>query len=162
SGEERGTDRRGAHSFAFAGSIQHRKGTANGNADAFPRRPCIETCEPFSNAEKKFGIETGIFAKALTITIEDSWTSNEIQKAQLENPSIRPILKKKLNSADRSSCQEIARESPATKRYWDLRNSLHVKDGVLYRKWKSYDGSLCRWQLNSPERQNSRSSTRDS
>ncbi|GBO17422.1 hypothetical protein AVEN_70072-1 [Araneus ventricosus] len=76
----------------------------------------------------------------------DPWSSCEIQKAQLEDPAIKPILEKKLNSADRPSWQEIAPESPATKRYWALWDSLHLKDGVLYRRWESDDGSSCRWQ----------------
>ncbi|GBN93550.1 hypothetical protein AVEN_203967-1 [Araneus ventricosus] len=49
-----------------------------------------------------------------------------IQKVQLEDPDIRPILKKKLKSADRLSRQEIAPERPATKRYWALWDSLPV------------------------------------
>ncbi|GBM95236.1 Retrovirus-related Pol polyprotein from transposon 297 [Araneus ventricosus] len=58
-----------------------------------------------------------------------------------------PILEKKLNSEDRPSWQKIAPESPATKRYWALWDSLDLTDGVLYRKWESDGGSSCRWQL---------------
>ncbi|GBN09595.1 hypothetical protein AVEN_40903-1 [Araneus ventricosus] len=76
-------------------------------------------------------------------SLEDP-SSCEIQKAQLEDPAIKPILKKELSSADRPSWQEIAPESSATKRHWDLWDSLHLKDGVLYRKWESDDGSFCR------------------
>ncbi|GBN68981.1 hypothetical protein AVEN_66553-1 [Araneus ventricosus] len=61
------------------------------------------------------------------------------------------ILEKKLNSGDRPSWQEIAPVSSATKRYWALWDSLHLKDGVLYRKWESDDGSSCRWQLILPK-----------
>ncbi|GBM04383.1 Retrovirus-related Pol polyprotein from transposon 297 [Araneus ventricosus] len=125
--------------------IQHRKGTSHGNADALSRRPCKESCKHCTNAEKKFGMETDISVKVLTT--EDAWSSSEVQKAQLEDPAIRPILEKKLNSEDRPSWQEIAPESPATKRYWALSDSLHLKDGVLYRKWESDDGSSCHWQL---------------
>ncbi|GBM09461.1 Retrovirus-related Pol polyprotein from transposon 412, partial [Araneus ventricosus] len=75
----------------------------------------------------------------------------EIQKAQLEDPAIKTILEKKLMSADRPSWQEIAPESPATKRYWALWDSLHLKDGVLYRRWESDDGRSCRWQLILPK-----------
>ncbi|GBM44348.1 hypothetical protein AVEN_20385-1 [Araneus ventricosus] len=76
-------------------------------------------------------METDISVKVLTT--EDAWSSSEVQKAQLEDPAIRPILEKKLNSEDRPSLQEIALESPVTKRYWALWDSLHLKDGVLYR-----------------------------
>ncbi|GBN53350.1 hypothetical protein AVEN_221599-1 [Araneus ventricosus] len=78
-------------------------------------------------------------------------SSCEIQKAQLEDPAIKPILEKKLNSADRPSWQEIAAESPATKRYWALWDFLHLKDGVLCRRWESDDVSSCRWQLILPK-----------
>ncbi|GBN76452.1 Retrovirus-related Pol polyprotein from transposon 297 [Araneus ventricosus] len=127
--------------------IQHRKGTSHGNADALSRRPCTESCKHCTNAERKFGMEIDISVKVLTTTSVDPWSSCEIQKSQLEDPNIKPILEKKLNSADRPSSQEIAPESPATKRYWALWDSLHLKDGVLYRKWESDDGNSCRWQL---------------
>ncbi|GBM19309.1 hypothetical protein AVEN_218026-1 [Araneus ventricosus] len=104
-------------------------------------------CEPCSNAEKKSRTETDISVEALPMATENRWSLSEIQKAQLEDPDIRPILKMKLNSADRSSWQEIAHESPATKRYWALWNSLYLKDGVLYRKWESNDGGFYRRQL---------------
>ncbi|GBL75653.1 hypothetical protein AVEN_154968-1 [Araneus ventricosus] len=79
-------------------------------------------------------METDISVKALTMTT-GSGSTDEIQKAQLEDPDIKPILKKKINSADRPSYQKIiARDIPATKRYWALWDSLHLKDGVLYRK----------------------------
>ncbi|GBM14276.1 Retrovirus-related Pol polyprotein from transposon 297 [Araneus ventricosus] len=97
--------------------IQHRKGTSHGNADALSRRPCKESCKQCTNAEKKFGMERDISVKVVTTTTVDPWSSCEIQKAQLEDPAIKPILEKKLNSAERPSWQEIAPESPATKRY---------------------------------------------
>ncbi|GBM86674.1 hypothetical protein AVEN_87434-1 [Araneus ventricosus] len=131
--------------------IQHRKGTSHGNADTLSRRPCKENCKHCTNAEIKFGVETNISVKVSTPTTADPWSSCEIQKARLEDSAIKPILEKKLNSADRPSGQEIAPESPATKRYWDLWDSLHLKDGVLYRKWESGDGSSCRWQLILPK-----------
>ncbi|GBM09506.1 hypothetical protein AVEN_250170-1 [Araneus ventricosus] len=92
-----------------------------------------------------------ISVKVVTTTTVDTWSSCEIQKAQLEDPAIKPILEKKLNSAERPSWQEIAPESPATKRYWALWDSLHLKDGVLYRKWESDDGNSYRWQLILPK-----------
>ncbi|GBM90837.1 hypothetical protein AVEN_3084-1 [Araneus ventricosus] len=67
---------------------------------------------------KKFVMETDIFVKVLAT--EDTWSSNEIQRAQLEDPAIMPILEKKLNSEDRPSWQEISPEIPVTKRHWAL------------------------------------------
>ncbi|GBM94394.1 hypothetical protein AVEN_266420-1 [Araneus ventricosus] len=51
-------------------------------------------------------METDISVKTLTMTTEGNWSTSEIQKAQLEDPDISPILKKKLNSADRPSWLE--------------------------------------------------------
>ncbi|GBL91655.1 Retrovirus-related Pol polyprotein from transposon 17.6 [Araneus ventricosus] len=99
---------------------KHRKGTSHGNADALSRRPCKESCNHCMNAVKKFRMETDISVKVLTTTIVDPWFSCEIQVAQQEDPDIRLILEKKLNSADQPFWQEIAPESPATKRYWAL------------------------------------------
>ncbi|GBL87992.1 hypothetical protein AVEN_133667-1 [Araneus ventricosus] len=130
----------------FSGSTQHRKRTSDGK-NVQSRRLCFEGCEPCSNAEKKFRTEKDISVEALTMATENRWSLSEIQTAQLEDPDIRPILKMKLNSADRPSWQEIAHESPATKRYWALWNSLYLKDGVLYRKWESNDGGFYRRQL---------------
>ncbi|GBM55411.1 hypothetical protein AVEN_150469-1 [Araneus ventricosus] len=92
-------------------------------------------------------METDIFVEALTMTNEDRWSLSEIQKAQLEDTDIRPILEMKLNLVDQPSWQEISPGSPATKRYWALWDSLHLEDGVLYCKWESDDGSSCRWQF---------------
>ncbi|GBM31667.1 hypothetical protein AVEN_198936-1 [Araneus ventricosus] len=130
----------------FSGSTQHRKRTSDGK-NVQSRRLCFEGCEPCSNAEKKSRTETDISVEALPMATENRWSLSEIQKAQLEDPDIRPILKMKLNSADRPSWQEIAHESPATKRYWALWNSLYLKDGVLYRKWESNNGGFYRRQL---------------
>ncbi|GBL78026.1 hypothetical protein AVEN_143336-1 [Araneus ventricosus] len=117
----------------FSSSTQHCKRASDGK-NVLSRRLCFEGCEPCSNAEKMFRKETDTSVEALTMTTENRWSLSEIQKAQLEDPDIRPILKMKLNSADWPSWQEIARESPATKRYWALWNSLYLKDGVIYRK----------------------------
>ncbi|GBO04817.1 hypothetical protein AVEN_236546-1 [Araneus ventricosus] len=43
--------------------------------------------------------------------------------------------------------ENISSFSPGTKRYWALWNSLHLRNGVLYRKWESEDGNSLKWQL---------------
>ncbi|GBL98487.1 Retrovirus-related Pol polyprotein from transposon 297 [Araneus ventricosus] len=89
--------------------IQHCKGTSHGNADALSRSPCRESCKHCSNVEKKFGIETDTSVRVLTTTSIDPWSSCEIQNAQLEDPAIKSILEKKLNSADRPSIKKSLR-----------------------------------------------------
>ncbi|GBM64249.1 hypothetical protein AVEN_167274-1 [Araneus ventricosus] len=46
-------------------------------------------------------METDISVKVLTTTSVNPWSSSQIQKAQLQDPAIKPILEKKLNSTDR-------------------------------------------------------------
>ncbi|GBN65896.1 hypothetical protein AVEN_151073-1 [Araneus ventricosus] len=45
------------------------------------------------------------------MTTEDTWSLSAIQKAQLKDSDIRPVLKKKLKSADQQSRLEITQES---------------------------------------------------
>ncbi|GBM76646.1 Retrovirus-related Pol polyprotein from transposon 297 [Araneus ventricosus] len=80
--------------FEYDFEIQHHTRTSHGNADALSRKPCKESYKHFTNAEEKFGIETDMSVKVLTT--ENPWSSSEIQKAQLEDPAIRPILEKKI------------------------------------------------------------------
>ncbi|GBO27022.1 hypothetical protein AVEN_36329-1 [Araneus ventricosus] len=115
-------------------SINYHKETRHGSDKALSRRSFVESYDHDLNSYKKFGTETDISVRALRMTTEDTWPVSEIQKAQLEDRDIRPILEKKLKLADRPSRQEIAQKSPATKRYWALWDSLHLKDGVLYSK----------------------------
>ncbi|GFU98817.1 hypothetical protein TNCV_2308411 [Trichonephila clavipes] len=49
------------------------------------------------------------------------------------------------------SWQDIAPFILTTKRYRELWDSLHLRNGVLYRKWDSDDGKTFRWQLILPE-----------
>ncbi|GFW56443.1 retrovirus-related Pol polyprotein from transposon 412 [Trichonephila clavipes] len=50
------------------------------------------------------------------------------------------------SSSNKPSWQDIS-HSPTTKQYWALWNSLHLRNGVLYRKFESEDGKTFRWQL---------------
>ncbi|GFU28421.1 retrovirus-related Pol polyprotein from transposon 412 [Trichonephila clavipes] len=49
--------------------------------------------------------------------------------------------------AIKPSWQDISAYSPTTKQYWALWDSLHLRNGVLYRKFESEDGKTFRWQL---------------
>ncbi|GBM96329.1 Retrovirus-related Pol polyprotein from transposon 297 [Araneus ventricosus] len=115
--------------------IQHGNWTSYGNADVLSRRRCKERCKHCTNVEKSSEfiyhisyIYPDIPDKVLTTTV-DLRPSCEIQIVQLEDPPIKAILDKKLNSAERLSWPKIASESPATKRYWALWESLYLNHG---------------------------------
>ncbi|GFW23497.1 retrovirus-related Pol polyprotein from transposon 412 [Trichonephila clavipes] len=61
------------------------------------------------------------------------------------------VRKFKESSDEKPSWQDIAPFHPTTKRYWALWDSLHLRNGVLYRKWESDDGKTFRWQLILPK-----------
>ncbi|GFS75322.1 integrase_H2C2 domain-containing protein [Trichonephila clavipes] len=67
----------------------------------------------------------------------DPWSDENVRKDQLADPEIKPILEFKESFDEKPNWQEIAPFHPTTKRYWALWDSLHLRNGVLYRKWES-------------------------
>ncbi|GBO06872.1 Retrovirus-related Pol polyprotein from transposon opus [Araneus ventricosus] len=111
-----------------------------------------EECEKYSNSLKQALKSSPIltFPRTDKDFILDTDASNEGIRAVLPQNNRneeRVIAYFSKSLEDRPSWQEIAPESPATKRNWTLWDSLHPKDFDLYRKWESDDGSSRRWQL---------------
>ncbi|GFT62320.1 retrovirus-related Pol polyprotein from transposon 17.6 [Trichonephila clavipes] len=133
--------------------IRHIKGSAHGNADALSRRPCPESCKYCSRIEKKFGVKDPIVRQvtAPSISALDPWSDESVRNDQLADPEIKPITEFKESSDEKPSWQDIASFHPTTKRYWALWDSLHLRNGVLYRKWESDIGKTFRWQLILPK-----------
>ncbi|GFS47069.1 retrovirus-related Pol polyprotein from transposon 412 [Trichonephila clavipes] len=57
--------------------------------------------------------------------------------------------------------QDIATFHRTTKRYWALWDSLHLRNGVLYRKWESDDGKTFQMAINTPKDKNFNSSNKE-
>ncbi|GFT62174.1 retrovirus-related Pol polyprotein from transposon 412 [Trichonephila clavipes] len=133
--------------------IPHRKGSAHGNEDTLLRRACPESCEYCSGIEKKFGVKDPIVRQvtAPSTSALDPWSDASVRKDQMADPEIKPIIEFKESSDKKPSWQDISFFHPKTKRYWALWDSLHLKNGVLYRKWESDDENTFRWQLILPE-----------
>ncbi|GFT41489.1 retrovirus-related Pol polyprotein from transposon 412 [Trichonephila clavipes] len=116
----------------------HRKGSAEGNADALSRRPCPESCKYCSRIEKKFGVKDPIvhqFTEPSTSAL-DPRSDQSVQKDQLADPEIKPIIEFKESFDVKPSWQDITPFHPTTKLYWALSDSLHLRNGVLYQKWE--------------------------
>ncbi|GFX72749.1 uncharacterized protein TNCV_4063441 [Trichonephila clavipes] len=128
----------------------NRKGSTDENGDVRSKRPCSESSKNLSNSlrvEKKFGVIDPVVRQVTTpsTSVLDPWSDESVRKDQLADPKIKPILEFKESSDEKPSWQDIAPFHPTRKRYWALWDSLHLRNGVLYRKWESEDGKTYRW-----------------
>ncbi|GFW50246.1 hypothetical protein TNCV_4696641 [Trichonephila clavipes] len=126
--------------------IRHRKGSSHGNADALSRRPCPENCRHCSRVETKYDYAIRQITTS-TATPSDPWSDEKVREDQMADPDIQPLIEFMESSSNKPSWQDISAYSPTTKQYWALWNSLHLRNGVLYRKFESEDGKTFRWQL---------------
>ncbi|GFV29249.1 retrovirus-related Pol polyprotein from transposon 412 [Trichonephila clavipes] len=126
--------------------IRYRKGSSHGNADALSRRPCPENCRHCSRVETKYDYAIRQITTS-TATPPDPWSDEKVRKDQMADPDIKPLIEFMESSSNKPSWQDISAYSPTTKQYWALWNSLHLRNGVLYRKFESEDGKTFRWQL---------------
>ncbi|GFV98673.1 retrovirus-related Pol polyprotein from transposon 412 [Trichonephila clavipes] len=126
--------------------IRHRKGSSHGNADALSRRPCPENCRHCSRVETRYDYAIRQITTS-TATPPDPWSDEKVREDQMADPDIKPLIEFMESSSNKPSWQDISAYSPTTKQYWALWNSLHLRNGVLYRKFESEDGKTFRWQL---------------
>ncbi|GFU61676.1 retrovirus-related Pol polyprotein from transposon 412 [Trichonephila clavipes] len=138
------------------GGAGHLRRSADENGDVRSKRPCSESSKNLSNSfrvEKKFDVKCPIVRQvtAPSTSALDLWSDESVQKDQLADPEIKPLIEFKESSDEKPSWQDIAPFHPTTKRYWALWDSLHLRNGVLYRKWESDDGKTFRWQLILPK-----------
>ncbi|GFU61120.1 retrovirus-related Pol polyprotein from transposon 17.6 [Trichonephila clavipes] len=113
--------------------IRHRKGSSHGNADALSRRPCPENCRHCSRVETKYDYAIRQITTS-TATPPDPWSDEKVREDQMADPDIKPLIEFMESSSNKPSWQDISAYSPTTKQYWALWNSLHIRNGVLYRK----------------------------
>ncbi|GFT17687.1 integrase_H2C2 domain-containing protein [Trichonephila clavipes] len=118
----------------------NRKRSADENEDVRSKRHCSESSKNLSNSlriEKKFGVIDPVVRQVTTPSTSefDPWSDDSVRKEQLADPEIKPIREFKESSDKKPSWQVITPFHPTTKRYWALWDSLHLRNGVLYRKW---------------------------
>ncbi|GFV18917.1 retrovirus-related Pol polyprotein from transposon 412 [Trichonephila clavipes] len=114
--------------------IRHRKGSSHGNADALSRRPCPENCRHCSRVEIKYDYAIRQITTS-TATPPDPWSDEKVREDQMADPDIKPLIEFMESSSNKPSWQDISAYSPTTKQYWAHWNSLHLRNGVLYRKF---------------------------
>ena len=74
--------------------------------------------------------------KSSSISTSD-WTSSSIGAAQLNDPSLKVIIRS-LQASIRPSWQEISGHNSQTKTFWRMWDRLLLDSNVLYRTW--YEG----------------------
>ena len=67
-------------------------------------------------------------------------SSKDLQKLQLNDPDIGPILAAKLSDS-RPKSQDMIPKSPACRHYWIIWDVLVIKDGILLKKFFKTDGT---------------------
>ena len=64
----------------------------------------------------------------------------DLHKRQLEDPEIGPVVRWK-EQGRRPPAEEAQRLSPASRHYWLNWNSLHLREGLLFRKFQKKNGT---------------------
>ncbi|GFW44361.1 integrase_H2C2 domain-containing protein [Trichonephila clavipes] len=102
----------------------NQKGSADKNGDVCLKRPCSESSKNLSNSlrvEKKFGLINPVVRQVMTPSTLalDPWSNESVQKDQLSDPEVKPILEFK-ESDEKPGWQDIAPFHSTMKRYWAL------------------------------------------
>ena len=80
------------------------------------------------------------------------WSSEHLEKAQLEDDTIGPVAKWLKKSQVRPPWSSIAPQNETTKMYWAQWDRLCLKYGVAYRLSESPAGDSTVWQLLLPKK----------
>ena len=73
-----------------------------------------------------------------------------LRTEQLKDPDLQKIIDFK-EAGERPEWSAISHLSTTFKYYWARWDVLHLRSGVLYRKWETFDGTKFDWQLVLPK-----------
>ena len=85
------------------------------------------------------------------LTLAPLWSSDELRELQLKDKFIRPVMIALEENSTRPPWSLISQWIPTSKVYLAQWEQLHLKNGVLYRKWEGSVPSRARWQLLVPK-----------
>ena len=152
--------------------VEHRPGLKHNNADALSRRPCL--LQPCRHCDQ---LESREFASTELSPAQQNCASCEVPlpvsvarlqvdsvsqpqgqhpetdnllTAQQQDPDIQTLLTW-LEKGIRPPWTIVAPLSEIVKCYWAQWNSIHLKDGIIYRLWESPVGDRVVWQIVLPE-----------
>ena len=157
----------------FDFEIEHRPGRCHTNADAMSRIPCNQ-CHYADSSEDE--IKAQVPAMESTGTTQDcvvktretglasaeascqavsarqaNWvegvTRTEIRERQRKDPVLGKVIHWLEAAGVRPVWDEVSSEGTALKTLWGAWKQLHLRDGVLYRRWEDDTGSEVRYLL---------------
>jgi transposase InsO family protein len=143
----------------FDFNIVHRPGLKHGNADALSRRPCgycgmvdgdvmvvsaitSVTSEPVNEQQSR---EQATSLERLVAAVNEPGEGDRANEQLVEfaeplgdiqarDPNVGLVRSWFLENATAPELASISAESPEVKAYWHIKEQLHLRDGVLYRK----------------------------
>ena len=127
--------------------IVHRAGRSHANADALSRRPCRQ-CGRETDCELE--TDETVVGRTCVIQLSDVGNRVEIRQAQLDDPNLRPVIEA-LERGTKPTKEEMSPLSHKTKVLLGHWGQLHMRDGILFRKWESENGRSTRDRLVLPK-----------
>jgi hypothetical protein len=138
----------------FNFEIKHRPGKQHGNADGLSRQNCkqcgreemvraVRKSTSNKQDEKEEATESDPWVRP--------WTKEELSEKQKQDPKLNSLFMW-MENGEKPSWQEISLAGSALKTYWNLWETIHEREGVLYRKVE--DGVLKgedQWKLLVPD-----------
>ena len=124
--------------------IVHRRGKKHTNADALSRLPCRQCGRESHTSEIQGTIS------ATSMQPPESEPVPELRKAQLADPILGPLLRGQ-ESGKKSSADELGSLSRSSRRLLQIWDQLTVRNGVLYQRFETSEGTSAVTQTIIPE-----------
>ena len=139
--------------------IIHRAGRSHANADSMSRLPCRQCGRVTNPGEQQTPDEEprseeaeGPSGKIRVVMAEPTWNGERMETIQRQDPTIGPVMVAMQSGEPKPQWRDISPLSPATKAYFAEWERLHLRGGVLTRRWESEDGKQVLWQTVLPEK----------
>ena len=129
----------------FTYKIEHRKGTSHINADSLTRMKCKQCgidADPTTHYARS--LTTNASAADVSLSVEnfdEKWTPAHIAEMTENDEELKPIINLLQIHDQQPGREDVLALDYITKRYWAQWPRLVLKNGILYRKWETADGS---------------------
>ena len=81
----------------------------------------------------------------------EQWTPESVAELTKDDEELKIIIQLLNTCTSQPERNEIMKYDEATKSYWMQWSRLKIRNGILYRRWESADGSSISWQWISPK-----------